>query len=133
MNTLLLAVLAGTFFGLWPLIMRVSGLNADWIPIIVGIGIFVAGLLVMPDIRDNSEILYKILIGLLAGFVSGLGIVFLGKILADKSASLYLIIVMIVTQMVINTIGASAFFSETITLKRALGILSAILTAILLT
>lgn len=127
-NPLILSLLAGFFFGLWPVIARSAGLPSYWIAFLIPLGtLLVVSIVAIPRMLSNNFSLSTlILIGLVAGAVNGLGMLAYGRVLANGNlnVSKYVPIVAVVS-IAAAAIGAFVVFKEPITLQKATGLIAA--------
>jgi len=128
-NPLILSLLAGFFFGLWPVAARHSTLGSFWIAFLIPLGtLLVVSFEAAPKIASTSLPIYKILaIGLFAGAINGLGMLAYGRVLSngDLNVSKYVPIVAVVS-IAAAAIGAFVAFKEPVTLQKSLGLLFAV-------
>lgn len=121
-QALFYSIITGVFFGIWPLISRTTGLSTMWkaLTITVGTAIVVAfGIIKELQLPPTKSLL----VGILAGLVSGFGLLTYGKLISNSNQwdmSITIPISLIITPMVI-ILGGWFFFHETITPTKALG------------
>jgi drug/metabolite transporter (DMT)-like permease len=132
---LLLSLLAGFFFGLWPVLARNSGLGSFWIALLVPIGTFLmVSVEAVPRLTGNPLPVSRLLaLGLIAGAVNGLGMLAYGRILSNTglNVSKYVPIVAVVS-IASAAIGAFWAFREPVTLQKSLGLIFAVVAVWLL-
>ena len=116
----LLAVITAACFGLWPLVMKYSGLNPIWQAIHVSCATFVMSLVVLVSSSEKTTFSLKmILIGLAAGALNGIGTLLYTRLIASPLAEISKIAPLIVALMPLFTIaGALILFGEPITFKK---------------
>jgi len=128
-NPLILSLLAGFFFGLWPIIARFAGISSFWIAFLIPLGtLLVVSFEAAPKIAVSTWPLYKLLlIGLVAGAINGLGMLAYGRVLAngDLNVSKYVPIVAILS-IATAAVGAFILFKEPVTVQKSLGLLFAV-------
>ncbi len=122
-RSLVFAILAGLFFGVWPLIMRLSGLPWAIAGVILQIG---SCLVFIYYLKQQSSwaawLSFGAAVGIACGILNGFGQINLQKLLAMKEAQLaQAITLMVVTQIVITAVGAKIFFGEQFGWKKILG------------
>ena len=134
-SKLIWPVIAGLCFGTWPLIMKSSGLNA----IMASFVLTVVSLLVyLPFLKsgfDQAALLKMgVILAVVAGLLNGIGTIAFQKMIGAKEMDITQVVLMvIIIQFVITAAGGRLFYHELFTLKKALGVVAAGLTAYLLT
>lgn len=125
--------LAGLFFGTWPLLMR----GTNWTGAQGGFWVSVVTLVVfLPLWRgDSTGFTSKaLLLGIMAGLLNGLGSVFYQKALADPKLEISrTLLVVLVTTIVVGTLGARLFYGELLDIKKMLGLTLGLIGVLLLT
>jgi len=130
-------VVAGIFYGLWPLLMKRSGFEAHTQSLIYALG----GLAVITPwfVSQNDDKTFDLLsvgcgIAVLAAMVNGLGTIFYTKglrALPNQQTGAGVLITLIVIVMT-NETTSMLLFGSTMTLKKLLGIGSALVAFALL-
>ena len=118
----LYSFLTGLFFGIWPLISRQAQLSTTWTTVTITVG---TGIVVVINLFQELSLpsTKSLAIGLVAGIVSGFGLLTYGKLIANSSRwdmSLTIPISLIITPMVI-IIGGYLFYNETLTIPKVVG------------
>ena len=112
-----LTFLSGVFFGVWPLVMRASGL--------VGISVFKGT--AFPSLNG-------LLIGLAAGLLNGFGVLAYGKLIGMPEVEMSKIVPLLVVLIAaVGVLGGYFFYGEPFTLRKIIGIIAVIIAAFLLT
>lgn len=130
---MLLPVLAGLFFGAWPLFMRATGFTGAQSGFLVSIATLVVFLPLWKG--DATGFTQKTLIlGITAGLMNGVGSIFYQKALADPKLELSrILLVVLVTTIVVGTVGARLFYGELLDIKKMLGLTLGLVGVLLLT
>lgn len=133
-KTLFLVVLSGLFFGVWPVMMRASGLGAVWILLFLFLGSGIVGTLAVLKAGLPSLAPIAVLIGLAAGIINGVGALTYGKLIEMQSAEMTKFIPLsVVLIMGVGVVGAYFFLGEELfTMRKIFGIIAAIVAVILL-
>lgn len=116
------SIITGLFFGIWPLISRVAGLSAIWTSLTITIG---TAVIVAISISQELQFppLKNVLLGLLAGLISGMGLLTYGKLISNSNVwniSITIPISLVITPMVI-ILGGWLFFGDNMTLTKGFG------------
>ncbi len=133
----LLALAAGTCFGLWPLIMKRATLQ-PMIAAVVLNGVTVAIMLIAYFARDSTEPIHAgpaiIAPAFIAGVINAVGNIFFFRMISGSSRMELpkLILLMVLTQIVMNELGGILFQGSPLTLRKGAGFGTAILAAVLL-
>lgn len=129
-------ILAGFLFSTWPFVMRATGLP----PVLAAVFLTTASLFVYPfflrgDMNLKALTLFVVILAVVAGLMNGFGTIAFQKMIANKEMNLAIgIFVLIMTQIVVTTIGGLILDSEDIlTTKKLLGIGAAACAVYLLT
>lgn len=135
-NVLLYCILTAFCFGIWPIIMKNSGLKP-------GIGAFILTAITLmivfvPFINEmkigaGQNLTSKALkLGLLVGLLNGLGIIFFQKaiVAAEDMSKSYIII--LVSELPIVAISSIILLNEPFTIKKIAGLITAAITILLL-
>ncbi len=123
---LVYALIAGFLWGLWPIVLKTSGLQGSWPTIVLSIG---ALMFVSCVTRELPMPSWKgLLIGLSGGLMAGLATFLFTKITSSNDAkasisSLYSICLMM--ELAFGFLGACYFFGEEITTRKVLGCIAA--------
>jgi hypothetical protein len=128
-----LPILAGLCFGLWPLLMRLTGLTGMQGGFLVSL---MTLLLFIPLFGgDTTGFTWKTVgLALAAGVINWLGSVCLQKGLAGKQLEVSVIIlVIIMTQVVVTAVGTRLIYGELWDLRKLAGMIFAALAVWLLT
>ncbi len=124
-NPLLYCVLAGFFFGIWPIIGRFSKLSPAQIAVVVAFATMVVSLVNLRALQ-NIPSFSSLSIGFLAGVLNGLGLLVYGILINWKGQNISkLISIVSVIVPVVIIIGGYLVFREPITIKKTLGIMFA--------
>ncbi len=128
-NPILLSLLAGFFFGTWPVIARFANLTSFWVAFLIPLGTLVCvAVISLPKIPSLQMPLYQaLLIGLIAGACNGAGMLAYGKVLAntDWDVSKYVPIAA-VSSLAFAAMGGLVLFKEPMTVQKDIGFLFAI-------
>ena len=122
------SVLTGLLFGIWPLIIRATNISPMWTAATITIGsvimIIPAILLYEPHVPTAKTLL----VGIIAGVISGLGLIEYGKLLTtpEWKVTVTVPIALVVTPIVL-VVGGWMFFHESITPTKACGSMLGIL------
>ncbi|MFC1613550.1 EamA family transporter [Patescibacteria group bacterium] len=130
---IILAVGSSFLFGIWPMVMRISGVNKSWANIALSLGLFIVALISLILTPDNPMRYSQraVLLALTAGLMNGIGMLAFNKLLAIGEISKYV-------TMNYSLLPAISFLSgviilnESLNIKKLIGIVSAIMAAILL-
>ena len=130
------SIWAGVIFGAWPLIMKKSGLTPMAAAFVLTLMSFVAYVpfLSRADYRTTGVLTVGFGLAALAGVMNGMGTIFFQKMVADKSIDItvgYLLVIL--TQIVVVSVGAWLFYGDVFTWKKVAGLFTAALAAYLLT
>lgn len=134
LQALLLLIVAGCMFGGWPLVMRSSGLN----PIVAGCFLQATSFCVfLPFLRGNLDtktlVTAGALLAIAAGTMNGVGSVIFQHLVARPEVELSrAILVLVVTQTILVTVLGRIIYDEPITFQKALGVILAVISIILL-
>lgn len=134
-SKLIWPVTAGLCFGIWPLIMKSSGLNA----IMAAFVLTAVSLLVyIPFLKgsfDQAALLKTgIILAIVSGLLNGIGTIAFQKMVGAKDMDITQVVLMvIIIQVVITAVGGRLFYGDLFTVKKAGGIFAAGLAAYLLT
>lgn len=140
-SALLYALIAGVSYGAWPLLARGLVFNASALTLLVSVGTAVVALVAMMTIYGGawttSGTPYvgttPLLIALAAGAINGIGTLAYSKILGTQGIDVSQMITLVIVLMIVTVVvGAALFFGEGITFKKALGIVAAIISVVLL-
>lgn len=127
-----LTFLSGVFFGVWPLVMRASGLGAAWVAIMLALGSGLVGISVFKGTAFPS--LNGLLIGLAAGLLNGFGVLAYGKLIGMPEVEMSKIVPLLVVLIgAVGVLGGYFFYGEPFTLRKIIGIIAVIIAAFLLT
>lgn len=118
----LIAIASGT----WPLVIRFTNLNAQWVAITVTFATaVVAGVFsyfsspALPPTRP-------IVIGLIAGTINAIGMVAWGRLITLKGVELSKVLpIAFVLMPVVSVVGAWLIFKEPMTIKKIAGVIAA--------
>jgi len=128
-NPLILSLLAGFFFGLWPVVARNTGLGSFWIAFLIPLGtLLMVAFEAAPKIATTEWPVYRMLaFGVIAGAVNGLGMLAYGRILSNTNlnVSKYVPIVAVIS-IATAAVGAFVAFKEPVTQQKSLGLLFAV-------
>ena len=133
-SKLMWPVIAGLCFGIWPLIMKSSGLNA----IMAAFVLTAVSLLVyLPFLKGSFDqtTFFKtgIILAVVSGLLNGIGTIAFQKMVGAKDMDITQVVLMvIIIQIVITAIGGRLFYEDLFTIKKAIGIPVAGLAAYLL-
>jgi len=122
-------------FGFWPLIAKSSNLPPLWIAVSVAIGTL---LVVSAPMSWSFTVPVKkfLIIGLIAGVVNGFGHIAFAKILAAVNSGLLegsmAFPVIMISALVIQTVGAIVFFREGVSLTKISGVVLGVVAVYLL-
>lgn len=122
LQAFLYSALTGLFFGVWPLISRLAKLSTAWTSLTVTIG---TAVIVFVSVSQELHLppTKNIFIGLLAGLISGLGLLTYGKLISNSNTwdmSITIPISLIITPMVI-VLGGWLFFGDQMTTTKGAG------------
>lgn len=133
-SSFLLCLVAGTFFGSWPLIMRSSGLNYVVAALALQLGSFIVFTPLLSGRANTTTILaVGVLVGLLAGIVNGFGQLSFQKLVSLKDVEISRFTVIVVTlQIIISVVGGYVIYHEPFTVRKTAGIVAAIVAVNLL-
>ncbi len=130
------SVLAGMLFAIWPFVMKATGLP----PIVAAVFLTASSLLVYPPfLKGSMDIraltILMVALAIVAGLINGVGTIALQKVIASKEIDVATgIFVIIMTQIVVTTIGGFFFAQgDLFTTKKLAGLWSASLAVYLLT
>lgn len=134
-NPLILALLAGFFFGLWPVVARHISIAALWISFLIPVGtLLIVAPTALPGMISGATPMNRLIVfGVIAGVINGLGMLAYGRILSntDWNVSKYVPIVA-VASIATAAIGAFLIFKEPLTIQKSLGLVFAALAVWLL-
>ena len=134
-SKLMWPVTAGICFGTWPLIMKSSGLNA----IMASFVLTVVSLLVyLPFLKggfDQAALLKAgVILAVVAGLLNGIGTIAFQKMIGGKEMDItQVVLLVIMIQIVITVAGGRLFYGDVFTVKKVVGIPTALIAAYLLT
>ena len=116
------SVLTGVLFGIWPLIVRGTSLSPIWTATTITIG---SAFIIFPFLMIQNTTMpsiRSIVIGVIAGVISGLGLIEYGKLLTtpEWNVTVTVPIALVVTPIVL-VVGGWLFFHENITPTKACG------------
>lgn len=125
-NPFFFIILVAVASGAWPLIVRFTSLNAQWVAITVTLATaIVAGVFsyisspALPPVRP-------LVIGLVAGTVNAVGMIAWGRLITLKGVELSKVLpIAFVLMPVVSVIGAFLIFKEPMTLKKIIGVVAA--------
>jgi len=127
-NPLILSLLAGFFFGLWPVVARNIGLGSLWIAFLIPVGtlVMVAPYALPGMVAGHIPLTRLIVFGVFAGAINGLGMLAYGRILSNTglNVSKYVPVVAVIS-IATAAIGAFIAFKEPVTLQKSLGLIFA--------
>lgn len=127
------SLIAGLFFGTWPLIMKKCGLHPMMAAIIVNGGAMLA---LAPFLRRENFVgatRAAILIAAVAAILNGIGHIFFQTAITAKDFGItHVILVMVLAEICANMIGGSLLYHDPFTLKKGLGVATAVIAIILL-
>ena len=122
MHPILILLLIGLCFGGWPLIAKSTNLSLGWMSLAVATGTAIAAC--FPAFgREHVPPRNAIFIGLAAGVVNGLGMLFYSHLIGSGTAevSRFMPVVTLFT-MVVGVAGGLFLFHEPMTTKKMLGV-----------
>ncbi len=134
-SKLMWPVMAGLCFGIWPLIMKSSGLNA----IMAAFVLTTVSLLVyLPFLKGSFDqaALFRtgVILAVVAGLLNGIGTIAFQRMIGAKDLEISQVVLMvIIIQIVITAAGGRLFYHELFTIKKAFGVVAAGCAAYLLT
>ncbi len=133
---MLWSILAGFLFGLWPLVMKKSGLT----PMAAAFTLTAVSLVVcLPflgrvDYQTTGFLTIGFGLAMVAGVMNGFGTIAFQKMLADKNVEIAVgILLVILTQVVVTAIGGRLFYGELFTTKKVAGLVTSVVAVYLLT
>lgn len=130
------SILAGLMFGLWPLIMKKSGLT----PMANAFTLTIVSLAVyLPFIRPMDYQTTRFLtvgfgLAVVAGILNGLGTIAFQKMVTNKEVAIATgVMLVILTQVVVTAVGGRLFYADLFTGKKVGGVAAAAVAVYLLT
>jgi len=130
------SIWAGVLFGAWPLVMKKSGLTPMASAFVLT---FMSLIVYLPflrrsDYQATSFLTVGLGLAAVAGIMNGIGTIAFQKMIADKSTAITTgILLVILTQMVVNAVGGWLFHGDVFTVKKVAGLFTAAAAAYLLT
>ncbi len=128
-----LAVVAGIFWGLWPIVMKASGLQGSWSVLALYVGGLCA---ILPVFKAQGALTYRgVALGLLAGILGGVGGILFTKITNSNSKDVFisnLYSVCLIVQLLTAVVVACFLCGEEITTKKVVGAIMACVAILLL-
>lgn len=120
-------------FGLWPIVMRLSGLNKNWASMFIGFGVLSATIVSFLFSPSNNITYFTnaLGLGLIAGLMNGIGMLAFNQLLSSSEIFQYITMNYALLPAV-SFLGGIIFLSEPLTIKKIFGLLAAILAAVLL-
>lgn len=126
-NLFILAFVAGLCFAGWPIIMRGTNLDTIWVAILISFGASIFAITIAIGKKVVFPSPKELIIGILAGFINGLGFLLYSKIITTKSVQLSIALPLVAVTLVIFTAAAGfIIYKEPMTLKKAIGLIGAI-------
>lgn len=126
-NLFVLAFVAGLCFAGWPIVMRGTNLDTIWVAILISFGASIFAITIAIGKKVIFPSSKELIIGILAGFINGLGFLLYSKIIATKSVQLSIALPLVAVTLVIFTAAAGfIIYKEPMTLKKAIGLMGAI-------
>ena len=128
-------MLAGLCFGIWPLLMKSSGLNPSMASLVLTT---VSLLVYLTFLRTGFDQValgrIVVLFAVVAGVLNGIGTLAFQKAVGGRELDLTTaVLIVIMLQLVITVVGGLLFYGDPLTGKRFLGFCTAVITAYLLT
>ena len=132
-NIFVLAFVAGLCFAGWPIIMRATNLNSIWVAILISLGASIFAISIAIGKRVAMPSSKELFIGIIAGLINGVGFFLYSKIVATKSLQLSTALPLVaVTVVIFVAIAGFIVYKEPMTLKKTIGLISAITAVALL-
>jgi len=126
-NIFVLAFVAGLCFAGWPIVMRGTNLDTIWVAILISFGASIFAVSIAIGKRVAIPPTKELIIGILAGFINGLGFLLYSKIIATKSMQLSTALPLVAVALVIFVaVAGFIIYKEPMTLKKAIGLIGAI-------
>ena len=128
-NAMILCVLVGLFWGIAPLVGRLSSANAMMMSVLVAVGTLLATLPVAFS-QNYAAIGFKSLVlALIAGIANGIGLLIFYRLVAGSNEGLWeiskVLAISSVIMPIIIVIGARICYSEAITIEKIIGLVLA--------
>jgi len=128
-NVILLCVTAGFFFGVAPLVGRLSSVNAMLMALLIAAGTFAVTLPVAFTQNLAAADWKALTFGLVGGVINGIGIIAFYRLVAGANEGLWemskVLPVALVLIPIVTTIGAIIFFGEALSVHKIIGIVLA--------
>lgn len=131
------SVLAGLCFGIWPLIMKRSGLNPQLAAVMLALLTLLTCLPFLSRANASPSEFWKLgaIFAVAAGLINGVGQIFLQRLIgaAERADVSQALIIVVLAQIATTAIGGRLFYGDPFTLKKGAGIILALIAAKLLT
>lgn len=128
-----LALTAGLFFGIWPLVIKTSGLQPVSAAFILS---GISAIVCLPFLKlggGGSWTMGAVLLGVLAGLLNGAGTVAFQQAIASKLEISTVVFIILTLQVVITVLGGRVFYGDVFTPQKIAGIVAACVAMFLLT
>ncbi len=130
---IVLTVGSAVLFGIWPMVMRLSGVDKSWASIALAVGLL-SGAFVSFIFAPVNPLRYSqraVSVALMAGLMNGIGMLAFNKLLAIGDISKYVTINYALLPA-LSFLSGVIILREPLTLKKSIGIIAAIIGAALL-
>lgn len=134
-SPLMLCLIAGFCFGVWPLVVRSTSLGSYWIAVLVSVGttVLVAAGAYSKLLTTSTPALRPMALCLLAGAINGIGILVYSRVISNTSWDVTKYVPLTAVLMIsFAAVGAFMLFKEPLTLQKMIGLSFAVVAVWLL-